>query len=116
MAVSLAGHLVGQAGNAARVPRRGPAREARHRKVEATPEEVDGADLSQEGRAEALQRSFDSYARLVEAGDRIRVIRPLSVIIGKPLRIRNLVRAAVELRGRTDIRQKLKKARVKLGD
>src|SRR3546814_8066471 len=55
--------VVGQPRNATRVQRRRPAGEARHREIEAAPEEVDGADLAEIPGAEALQHPIDEIGR-----------------------------------------------------
>ena len=76
MAVGLARDLVRQPGNAARMQRRRSPGEARHRDVEAAPEEMDGADLAEIAGAKPLQHPVDRDARLKEAVDRVRVIGP----------------------------------------
>ena len=74
MRIGLAGHGVGQAWDAARVQRRPPAGKARHRQVEAAPEEVNGADFAEEARPESRKHAMRGKQDAPEAIGEIAIV------------------------------------------
>ena len=70
--VGFASDLVRQGRNATRVQGRSPARKARHREVEASPEEVHRADLAEIAGAEGLEHGRHRYGCPEEARSRHR--------------------------------------------
>ena len=72
---------VGAVRHAARVPRRGPAREARRREVGPTPEEVDGARLADEAGAERAHHPIRLEKCLPEPSHRARVVGVVILVL-----------------------------------
>lgn len=96
--------------------RRAAAGEAGDGDVEAAPEQVDGAALAEEGRAEALEHAVDRQQRLMEARDRLGVIGAVAVILGEGHRVGDFVRAAVEARRAAEVGDQPAELLVELGD
>jgi len=71
--------------------------ETSHREIEATPKEMDGADLANIGGAKSVKHAIDRDDRMEEAPYRVGVVGPRSPVISKRYRIRNFIRATVEL-------------------
>jgi hypothetical protein len=116
MTICLAGHLVGQSRNATRVEWGGTPGEASQREIKATPKEIDGVDLANIGGAKSVKHAIDRDDRMEEAPYRVGVLGPRSRVISKRYRIRNLIRAAVELWRAAKVRDQVQEARVKLGN
>src|SRR3546814_17827313 len=72
--VGLAGDFIRKVGYAARMQRRTPARAARHRQIEAAPEEVDGAHLADVARTELMETAIDLEQHSPEALLVLRVV------------------------------------------
>src|SRR6266436_8246360 len=75
--VSLLHHVVRAVRCSARVPWCGPAREAGRRKIEAAPEEVDGARLADEFAAELLEDVSSVHQHAPERVGPLRIIGPV---------------------------------------
>ena len=78
--------------------RRGAAREARDRKVEAAPEELDRARLPLEAGAKGLEHRHNDGERIAQRRGRLRIVRARGVIVREADRIGDLVGPAVEMR------------------
>ena len=62
MAIGLSRDLVRQSGNATQVPGSSPSGKARHRQIEAPPEQMHRAGLADKGGAKTFQYAVDRYA------------------------------------------------------
>src|SRR3546814_13275704 len=75
--------------------RRTPAREARHRQIEAAPEEVDGAHLADVARTELLEHAIDLEQPSPEALCVLRVVGGVLPILAERDWVRHVVRTLV---------------------
>src|SRR3546814_7682624 len=94
--VGLAGDFIRKVGYAARMQRRTPAREARHRQIEAAPEEVYGAHLADVARTELLEHAIDLVQHSPEALCVLRVVGGVLPILAERDWVRHLVRTLVD--------------------
>src|SRR5260221_11056089 len=76
---------------AAGMTRCAPARKARHREIEATPEEVHRARLAEERSAELLEYNAGIHKDLQEAPYGVRIVGSMPVVLRKPDRLRQFV-------------------------
>ena len=79
--IRLARDSVGQSGHAAGMPRRAPAREARHGEVGRTPEEMHWADLAYESGTKCLEDAIGLYQRTPESIDIFGVVGSVLFIV-----------------------------------
>src|SRR3979411_631119 len=77
--------------HAAGMPRRAPARKARHREIEAAPEEMHRARLAEEGGAELLEHPIGIDQYLKETPHSVRVVGGMLVVLRKPDRLGQFV-------------------------
>src|SRR4030088_3645583 len=77
--------------HAAGMARRAPARKARHREIEAAPEEMHRAGLAEEGGAELLEHPIGIDQYLQETPHSIRIVGGMLVVLRKPDRLRQVV-------------------------
>src|SRR5512143_1946341 len=77
--------------NAAGMPRRAAAGKARHREIEAAPEEVHRARLAEETGAELLEHPVGVDEDLEKAPHGIRVVGSMSIVLREPDRLRQFV-------------------------
>src|SRR5262249_9586250 len=86
--IGLAGDRVRQMRDAARMARRGSTREAGHREIEASPEEMHRARLAEKAGAELLEDAIDIDKDLEEAPDRIAIVGGMDLVLGEFERVR----------------------------
>src|ERR1700728_3601789 len=77
--------------------RSGPARESRHRKVEASPEEVNRADLTNKARRKFLKDFIRVHQHSPELMRRVRIIGRVFGIFGEGNRVRKFYRNRVNV-------------------
>src|ERR1043165_9496149 len=94
MTIRLACDRVRQSRNATWMARRKATREAGHREVEAAPEKVHGTILAKKARAEALEHAVGRYERMEVTCHRLRIVRPLRLILREWGGVGYLVRLA----------------------
>ena len=116
MAIGLARHRVGQGRNAAGMERSGASREARHRKVEAAPEQMDRAHLAEIGRAEALQHPIDRDRRVEKARHGLGSIGPLCLVVVNGTGSGTSLGPPVEFGRAAERADEIEKACVKVGN
>lgn len=80
-----------------RALRRAAAREARHRQIKATPEEVRRTDLAEVTRAELLEHAIDRQQHAPEALRLVRINSLMRTILVERNGARDLIRRAVNL-------------------
>src|SRR5450759_4740606 len=81
---------------AAGMARRAAARKARHRKIEAAPEEMYRAGLAEEGGAELLEHPIGIDKNLQKSPHRAGVVRGMLAVLRKPDRLRQFVGHVVD--------------------
>ena len=91
MRIGLAGHRIWQIGHAAGMERRNTAREAGHRQIEASPEEMHRTRLADEAGAKLLHDAVDGHQDAPEAMGVFGVIGGVLLILAEAHRARNLV-------------------------
>ena len=115
VAVRLAHDGIAEARHAAGMRRRGATREARHRKIEAAPEEMHRAGLAEEAAAEALEDAVGLEQRAPEAVDRGRVIAGMSAVGIERQRIGDLARPTADADGDAELGEQLQHRGMKIG-
>src|SRR5450759_950552 len=76
---------------AAGMARRAPARKARHREIEAAPEEMHRTRLAKEAGAELLEHPVGIHKDLQEAPHGVWIVGSMPVVLRKPDRLRQFV-------------------------
>src|SRR5439155_11541105 len=90
--IGFARDCVGQPGDPAGMERGPPSGETGDRKVETAPEKMDGTRLAQKTAAEELKHTIDLNERPPEGMGCLGVVGRMGTVIGKPDRVRHLVR------------------------
>ena len=91
-------------GNAAGMARRAAAGKARHREIEAAPEEMHRACLAEKAGAELLEHAIDVDRNLKEAPHRRGVVGCMARILRKTDRVRQFVRHVVDFERQCRVR------------
>src|SRR5262249_39197174 len=114
--VRVARDAVRQAGHAAGVQRRRTAREARDGEVRRAPEEVDGAALADEARAETLEHAIRLLQDLPEAPRGVGIVGGVPLVAIERNRLRDLVGLAVDPYPEAEPPELVEEAPVERGD
>src|SRR5947209_2169330 len=102
--------------HAAGMQRRGAAGEARHREIEAAPEEMHGTAFADKPRAETLQDALRLHQRPPEKPRRVRIVRAYRGVLVERFWVGHLVRDAIDLYGDAEGLERVAKFGIKAGN